>query len=144
MNDLLQMDFINVRWIAQPLMLPFPSRVTISYIWIAHGRKMIPTACIKFGVKGSSALDIEIEIQFPGSRMLLFLPRFTIIKHMDYPCMGGRCSLSNLRSKSQSSSALVIQVEVWFPGSRMLPFPPRVTTSHIWTKCSLSNVGSKG
>jgi hypothetical protein len=47
--------------------------------------------------------------------------------------MGGKCSLSNLGSKSKKSSALDNEVEIWFSGSGVLCFPLRDIVSHIWT-----------
>jgi hypothetical protein len=39
---------------------------------------------IDFEVKRSSALDIKVEIRFPGSKQLSLPPRVTIA-HIDYP-----------------------------------------------------------
>jgi hypothetical protein len=37
--------------------------------------------CIEFGVKRSNALDLEVEIRFPGSRVLCF-PLTNTVSHM--------------------------------------------------------------
>jgi hypothetical protein len=49
-------------------MLSFSPRVIISHIWTTQGRNVFP---IELGSKGhrSSALDIEVEIWFLGSRV---------------------------------------------------------------------------
>jgi hypothetical protein len=88
----------------------------------------------------SSALVIEVEIWFLGSKMLPYysygLP------------MGGRCSLSNLGSKSQRSSALDIKVKIWFPGLECYPYhletPYHTYGLPIEGRCSLLNLASKG
>jgi hypothetical protein len=82
---------------------------------------------VDFGVQRSSALDIEEEIRFLGSRMPLDLFTYSHhVTHVDYSLKEYAPYRFGVK-KSQRLSALDIAVKIWFLGSRVLCFPLRDT-----------------
>jgi hypothetical protein len=116
-------------------MLPFPPRVTISYVWITHERKMFP---IEIEVKGqrSSAFDIKVEVRFPDSRMLPFPPTVTM-SHI----WTTHWKMFPMEVWVKWSSILDTKVEIWFPGSIVMLSTKRDHITYglpMGERCSLS------
>jgi hypothetical protein len=68
----------------------------------------------------SSALNIEVQIWFLGSKVLCFPLRDTV-SHI-WITHGRKIFPIEFGSKGQRSSALDIEVEMWFQGSIMTPY----------------------
>jgi hypothetical protein len=94
-------------------------------------RKMFP---IEFGIKMTkfiSALDIEVKIRFPCSRLLSF-PLWDTISRI-WTTHGWNHFLFEFGVQRSNALEIKVQCSNMFPGSRTLPFPPRVTISHVST-----------